>query len=72
MRGLVKFVPVEYEYRQKFEHIFQFFSNGLLFVDEEGIVLEMNAQMEEILQIDKNKVIGFQRCENFGFVCKFI
>ncbi|SER61917.1 two-component system, sporulation sensor kinase E [Psychrobacillus sp. OK032] len=55
----MKFVPVEYAYRQKFEHIFQFFSNGLLFIDEEGIVLEMNAQMEEILQIDKNKVIGF-------------
>lgn len=59
MRGLVKFVLVEYEYRQKFEHIFQFFSNGLLFVDKQGIVLEMNAQVEEILQIDKNKVIGF-------------
>ncbi|MDI2589621.1 ATP-binding protein [Psychrobacillus sp. NEAU-3TGS] len=59
MRGLVKFVPVEYEYRQKFEHIFQFFSNGLLLIDEEGIVLEMNTQMEEILQINKNEVIGY-------------
>lgn len=59
MRGLVKGVLVEYEYRQKFEHIFEFFSNGLLFVDKQGIVLEINAQVEEILQIDKKKVIGF-------------
>ncbi|WP_185907949.1 ATP-binding protein [Psychrobacillus soli] len=55
----MKFVLVEYEYKQKFEHIFQFFSNGLLFVDEQGIVLEMNSQMEEILQADKSKIIGF-------------
>ncbi|MFJ8066511.1 ATP-binding protein [Psychrobacillus sp. NPDC096426] len=59
----MKFVLVEYEYRQKFEHIFQFFSNGLFFVDKHGIVLEMNAQMEEILQIDKNKVVGFNALE---------
>ena len=59
MRGLVKLVPVEYEYRKKFEHIFQVFSNGILFVDERGIVLEMNEKMEEILQLDKSKVVGF-------------
>lgn len=58
MRGLVRFVLVEYEYKQKFEHIFQLFSNGLLFIDEEGIILDVNSQTEEILQITRDKMIG--------------
>ncbi|WP_186321286.1 ATP-binding protein [Bacillus sp. FJAT-22090] len=54
----MKSVPVEYEYKQKFEHIFQLFSNGLLFIDEKGIILDVNSQTEEILQIDRDKIVG--------------
>lgn len=58
MRGLVTFVLVEYEYKQKFEHIFQLFSSGLIFFNGKGEILEVNSQIEEIFQINRTELIG--------------
>lgn len=53
---MVKHVLAEYEYRYKFEHIFQHFSSGLIFFDDKGKILEVNSQSEEIFQMGRNEL----------------
>lgn len=52
------FLLTKYEYKEKFEHIFQLFSSGLIFINDKGIILDMNSYAEKILQINKSDVIG--------------
>lgn len=48
----------KYEYKEKFDHIFQLFSSGLIFIDDKGIILDLNSYAEKILQIQKIDFIG--------------
>ncbi|WP_166462411.1 ATP-binding protein [Psychrobacillus vulpis] len=52
------FVLMDYQYKQKFEHVFQLFSSGLIFINNKGTILEVNLQAEEILQINRNELNG--------------
>lgn len=54
----MKFVLAEYRYKQKFEHIFQIYSGGLIFINDKGIVLDVNTHAEEIFHTNKNEVVG--------------
>lgn len=49
---------VDYKYKQKFEHVFQLYSGGLIFIDEKGIVLEVNSYIEEVFQITRDELYG--------------
>ena len=57
-RGLVVLVLAEYKYKKKFEHVFQFYSSGLIFINEKGIILEVNTTIEEMLQISRSELCG--------------
>lgn len=52
------FLLTKYEYKEKFEHIFQLFSSGLIFINDKGIILDLNSYAEKILHIDKSDFIG--------------
>ncbi|WP_056827500.1 ATP-binding protein [Psychrobacillus sp. FJAT-21963] len=52
------FVVVEAKYKQRFEHVFQLYSGGLIFINQEGIILEVNSKVENILQTDRNELSG--------------
>lgn len=52
------FLLTKYEYKEKFDHIFQLFSSGLIFINDKGIILDVNSHAEEILHINKNDFIG--------------
>ncbi len=52
------FLLTKYEYKEKFEHIFQLFSSGLIFINDKGIILDVNSYAEKILQTNKSEVIG--------------
>jgi two-component system, sporulation sensor kinase E len=54
----VTFVLVDYRYKQKFEHVFQLYSGGLIFIDNKGTVLEVNSHVEEILQTNRDELNG--------------
>ena len=47
-----------YEYKEKFDHIFQLFSSGLIFIDDNGVVMDMNSYAEKILYINKKDFVG--------------
>ncbi|WP_391208216.1 ATP-binding protein [Psychrobacillus sp. L4] len=51
-------VLTEYKYKKKFEHIFQFYSSGLIFINEKGGILEVNSKIEEIFQTNRNELCG--------------
>jgi len=48
----------KYEYKEKFDHIFQLFSGGLIFINDKGILLDINSYAEKILHINKGDFIG--------------
>ena len=52
------FLLTKYEYKEKFDHIFQLFSSGLIFLNDNGILIDMNSYAEKILNINKNDFIG--------------
>ena len=52
------FLLTEYEYKEKFNHLFQVFSSGLIFIDDKGIILDMNSYAEKILHINKDDYVG--------------
>ncbi|MEI4769724.1 ATP-binding protein [Psychrobacillus sp. FJAT-51614] len=52
------FVVVEAKYKQKFEHVFQLYSGGLIFINQEGIILEVNSKIESILQTERDELCG--------------
>ncbi|WP_151699227.1 ATP-binding protein [Psychrobacillus glaciei] len=51
-------VLAEYKYKKKFEHIFQSYSSGLIFINEKGEILEVNSKIEEIFQTKRNELCG--------------
>ena len=58
----------KYEDRKKFNHIFQLFSSGLIFIDEQGTILDMNSHASIIIGIEKDKIIGTQISPLFGLM----
>ncbi|MFF2752289.1 ATP-binding protein [Psychrobacillus sp. NPDC058041] len=46
------------EYKKKFEHVFQFYSSGLIFINEKGIILEVNSNIEEMFQTSRDELCG--------------
>ncbi|MFJ7825146.1 ATP-binding protein [Psychrobacillus sp. NPDC096623] len=48
----------KYDNKEKFDHIFQLFSSGLIFINDRGILLDMNSYAEKILLINKSDYIG--------------
>lgn len=47
----------EYEYKQRFEQVFQLFSSGLIFISDEGEVLDANPYIEKVLEIEREKLL---------------
>ena len=44
----------KYEYKENLGNIFELFSSGLIFINDKGILLDMNSYAEEVLHINKN------------------
>lgn len=47
----------EYEYKQRFEQVFQLFSSGLIFISDEGEVLDANPYIEKVLEIEREELL---------------
>ncbi len=43
----------EYNYKQKYEQVFHQCSNGLIFIDKEGVILDANHTVEKIFKVDR-------------------
>lgn len=48
----------KYKYKEKFDHIFQLFSSGLIFINDEGTILDLNSYAEKIMHINKSDFVG--------------
>lgn len=47
----------EYEYKQRFEQVFQLFSSGLIFISEEGKIIDANPYIEKVLGLDRTELL---------------
>lgn len=56
MRGWGKMLA-EYEYKQRFEQVFQLFSSGLIFISEDGKVIDANPYIEKVLQLEREELL---------------
>lgn len=65
VRGLVILLLAEYKYKQKFEHVFQLFSCGLIFINEKGTILEVNSHIEKIFQINRDELLTMNALQLF-------
>lgn len=55
----------EYKYKQKFEHVFQLFSCGLILINEKGTILEVNSHIEKIFQISRDELLTMNALQLF-------
>lgn len=62
------FLLTKYEDKEKFNHIFQLFTSGLIFIDDKGIILDLNSNAESILSINKEEFIGMNAILLFDFM----
>ena len=59
----------KYEYKENLGNIFELFSSGLIFINDKGILLDMNSYAEKILDINKDDYVGNHAndlCEMFS------
>ena len=59
------FMLAEYEYKQRFEHVFQLSSSGLIFIDDKGTILEVNSHTEKIIHMNREEILTMNALDLF-------